>query len=430
MQAVHAACHAMEVSPLRPSIFAGWVPAFGRIGGDGHGTACAVLYIHGATILPGRYVGKKLRDVKISWHSLTCPPGWDDYLQVLQASNHKLSDMHARRLAEQRALIESRADAVSLRRAMRCFSSLQQIKLLRLQDEADELVLEHVRRRHTSGNDGPRLDWESACTRAIMGLSTALLGTSLRCVRFLAPQLSPEAGLRLLHTPGGTMAAIAERLTSLDITLYSPQSLTPTLSTLSPVFRRFFQAARNLTSIHVGFAPTKPADIPLEQVFHHVHWERLRSLGIQGWRLHCAEVVGIARRHRACLEELRLPYVHLHLGSGRWRDLLAVLHEEMDRLRRVDLRGINYYHNSDDDPDAKAVRSMGEVLVCPAWVSPGCDCEYGSQPRRMPSTEQLCAMGVDDLGDDGVRVEREQWILWQTWLMATPRAGYVNGFAR
>lgn len=420
----------MEVPALRPSILAGGVPTHGRIDTDGHGTACTLLYVHGATILPGWYVRGELEIPA----SLTGPAGWDAYLQSLQASNRKLSDIHARRLAEQRTLIESHTDALSLRHAMRCFSSLQQIKLLRLQDESDEIVLEQVRRSHTSGNDGPRLDWELACTRAIMGLSTALLGTNLRCVRFLAPQLIPEAGLRLVHTPRGTMAAIAERLTSLDITLYSPQSLTPTLSTLSPVFRRFFQAARNLTSIHVGFSPTNPADVPLEQVFHHVHWERLRSLGIQGWRLTCLELIGIVRRHSACLEELRLPYVHLHQGSsGRWRDLLAVLHDEMNRLRRVDLRGINYYQNLDDedDPDSKTTRlMMGEVLLCPGWPSSVCDCEHGGQPRQIPSTEQLRALGVDDLGDDGLHVEREHWTLWQAWLMATPRTEQVNGFAK
>lgn len=333
------------------------------------------------------------------------------------------------------------------------FSSLQQIKLLRLQDKADEDII--GRARQFDSVDGLRLDWEPACSRAIESLGLALMGSNCQSVRFLAPQLSPEAALKLLHTPRVAMSALGERLTCLDIYFHSVSDVTALMSRLSNTFRDFFQAARNLVTINVGFPANSPLNLHLEDVFHHVHWPRLRSLGIQGWRLHSWEIGSIARRHQSQLREIRLPYVYLLEGS-RWRDVLSVLHDEMEQLEALNLQHINYAthfdaeimngieippgseedeeednnnnnSNDDDESDHSDMESSSDVsmhysqseITSSETTEPSYP--YHQLDLQTLTEQELGMLSVHDLGDNGMYVKREHWHIWEKWVVISRR---------
>lgn len=324
-------------------------------------------------------------------------------------------------------------------------------------------------RRFSSVRD-VKLDWEPACSRAIEGLAIALMGSSCQSLRFLGPQLSPEAALKLLNAPRMTMSALGERLTCLDIYFHSASDVTALMSKLSATFRDFFQAARNLVTINVGFPADSPLNLHLEDVFHHIHWPRLRSLGIQGWRLHSSEISAIARRHRSQLRELHLPYVYL-LDGSRWRDVLSILHDDMERLEKLSLQHINYAshfstqimngieippgsttdedeqrddedddddtnHNDETEPPQSDTDSSSIVSIHDSQSEISSETEESyRQQHRYPyhhhnhrpgdpqnlSEEELSMLTVSDLGDNGMYVKQEHWHLWEKWVVTSRR---------
>lgn len=356
-----------------------------------------------------------------------------------------------------------------LKRAMAAFTSLQQVKLLRLQDEADEEILESIRSR---GIDPAEvcLDWEPACSRAVTSLAIALLeSSSCRSVRFIGPQVSPESALKLLDAPPTRLSALAARLTCLDVNFHSTRDVTPIMEELSNVFRDFFTAARNLVTIHLGFPTKLPLDLRLELIFHHVQWDGLRTLGIQGWRLAADEIIGLARRHQRQLRELRLRSVYLRDGS-RWRDVLAVLHDEMERLERVDLRDVDYANHFDSEimSDGMEVRHLEtETETHPPPLSSHEVTDGDGDRGHLPSSvmahnnpnsthayppavlhhqerrwcpedlyhhhhhyhyhyhalgmtpEALRSLTAEELGDNGTRVDRRQRLLWEAWVVSS-----------
>jgi hypothetical protein len=393
---------------------------------------------------------------------------WERFLTEIARDYPTLSEIHTARLADQTSLIKNARDIISLKQALVAFSSLQQIKLLRLQDRADEDIMERARR--SGGVRDVKLDWEPACSRAIEGLALALMGSSCQSVRFLGPQLSPEAALKLLNAPRVTMSALGERLTCLDIYFHSASDVTALMSELSTTFRDFFQAARNLVTINVGFPADSPLNLHLEDVFHHIHWPRLRSLGIQGWRLHASEISAIARRHQSQLRELRLPYVYL-LDGSRWRDVLSILHDDMERLEKLDLQHINYAshfnteimngieippgsttdedeqreeddddddtnHNGEiehpqSDTDSSSILSIHDSQ---SEISSETEESYRQQHRypyhphnhhqrdlQTLSEQELSMLTANDLGDNGIYVKREHWHIWEKWVVISRR---------
>ncbi|KAJ5610585.1 hypothetical protein N7510_007304 [Penicillium lagena] len=382
--------------------------------------------------------------------------GWARVLQALSADMAPLSQIHSRRLRDQNDLIESGYDLWGLRRALPAFVSLQEIKLLRLQDAADDRLID-VLRDHNFRRS-VQFDWEPACSRAVTNLGIALLDSKCNAIRFIGPQISPEATLRLLRAPSTTLTALGGRLTSLDINFHATTDITTTMADLSGVFHRFFGAAKNLIAIHLGFPNKTPLDLDLEALFHHIRWKTLRTLSLQGWRLDSDEIIALARRHRHQLRSFRLAGIYLRPG-GRWRDVLSMLRTEMEQLDRLDLRDIDYTSHFDalatasgvevfDDPETGTdggIRPALPELLPPlssltlaARASPHSteflpDRDLAPTPttttlyaqhRRTSSTEilsleKLRAMSADDVGDDGSHVRRDQLALWEAWVLST-----------
>ncbi|KAJ5509425.1 hypothetical protein N7527_011568 [Penicillium freii] len=372
--------------------------------------------------------------------------GWARTLRILGSENPEISQLHSRRLREQTNLTETNNDQTRLRGAISSFSALQEIKLLRLQDEADEYLIDFIRDHSlgtgTSTATSIRFDWETACSRAVTNLSIALLDSKCSSIRFTGPQISPEATLQLLRAPSTTLAAMGGRLTSLDINFHSTTDITATMADLSEVFRRFFVAAKNLIAIHIGFLGKTPLDLDLELLFHHIRWKTLRKLSIQGWRLSAGEIIALARRHSPHLRDFRLLGVYLRPG-GLWRDVLVVLREEMEQLERLVLRDIDYAAHFDSVAVSNGVEVFDDYLAGPVpssfTLATGTSSAVQSPtttplasdrlpalvrgarlPLRRTSLERLRALSSEDLGDDGVHVLREKMPLWEAWVISAP----------
>ncbi|KAJ5949107.1 hypothetical protein N7454_000691 [Penicillium verhagenii] len=386
--------------------------------------------------------------------------GWTTIFQKLGAENQSLAQVHSRRLHEQISLIETNQDLLQLRAGIAAFSALQEIKLLRLQDEADEHLIDFIydrsiRNPERSNSTTARFDWESAwfewgsaCSRAVTNLGIALLGSQCTAIRFIGPHISPEATLQLLQAPSTTLAAMGSRLTSLDINFHSNYDITATMSDLSSVFHRFFVEAKNLVAIHIGFPPKTPLDLDLEAIFHDIRWKTLRTLSLQGWRLSADEIISLARRHRRQLRDFRLCAVYLR-PMGRWKDVLTVLREEMERLDRVELYDIDYADHFDalstssgievfdtdlavPAPSSLSVAAATSLPEQPTWAS-GPTSDDSLFPslmhgRRLSSNrvqlEKLNNLSNDDIEDNGFIVQQDQVPLWVAWVLSAQHRRY------
>lgn len=440
LQKIHAHRYAEKILTLRHPILGRRLSSAGRTAQNAASPLCEDGDIPRATILYRQRYTSTSPDTYV--HKLTFP-GWAPILQTLRASNTALAQLHAHRLREQTNLLERDHDLTQLRRAIAAFSAVQEIKLLRLQDSADEQLIDFI---HTSTSPNintntrsTHFNWELACSRAVTSLGLALLDSQCTAIRFIGPQISPEATLQLLKAPSTTLAAMGSRLTSLDITFHSSTNISSTMSDLSDVFGPFFAEAKNLISIHIGFPPKSPLDLDLEAIFHETRWKTLRTLSLQGWRLADHEIISLVRRHRRMLREFRLCAVYLRRG-GRWRDVLTVLREEMERLERVELREIDYAENFDRLSSVSGV----EVFEAPqdaqhdAPLLPSLSVAAGTSPPELRNTlgagpfgdfrrrgsahlrseklEKLRGLTIQDLDDDGVRVQNEQVGFWEAWV--------------
>ncbi|KAF7597263.1 hypothetical protein BBP40_008105 [Aspergillus hancockii] len=362
--------------------------------------------------------------------------GWPQILNTVESQNPAISQIHKYRREEQEYIITGGHDILLLRRAISAFSSLQQIKLLRLQDEADEQLLDYIRVH--SLEETAHLDWEPACTRAVTSLATSLLDSNCRSVRFVGPQISPGSATRLLQAPSMTLSALGARLTSLDITFHSTKDMTSSIESVANVFHDLFLSAKNLTALRLGFRANVPLDLSLELIFHRLQWKRLRTLSIQGWRLNSEEIISLIRRHRRQLRDIGLVNIHLRDGS-RWRDVLSVLHEEMDQVERIYLRDINYAaHFDSDTPNTNGHISTASTPVLSVVPEPTlalplsrasfsadflsfAPCGSTRHSFSEATLEKLRALTADDLGDNGMNVRHEQRILWEAWVLSSPR---------
>lgn len=298
------------------------------------------------------------------------------------------------------------------------------------------------------------LDWEPACTRAVTNLGLSLLASSCTSVRFVGPQIDPNATVKLLQTPSATLSNIGARLTCLDVTFHAKTDITSHMDVLSQAFHDLFNVAKNLETIHFGFAIAVPLDLSLDRVFHNIQWKRLRTLSIQGWRLTSHEIITLFRRHRRQLRDIRLVGVFLR-GGGRWLDVLSVLHDEMDEIERINLREINYASHADGTygPNGSNGHSNGNGNGSAGnqnWLSilvnhnimahtPSGSSSFYHQPVlntdhltsassghtrhsfHASTLEGLRDRSVDELGDNGVYVTHEQRQLWEAWVLSSTR---------
>lgn len=348
---------------------------------------------------------------------------------------------------------------------MAAFTSLQHVKILKVQDETERDLLQFIKDRGLSHLVS--LDWKPACVHAIKTLGTALLESNSPFNRFSGPQINPHSILMLKETPRPAISALASRLTCLEVHFDATRYVNLEMRELSSVFRGLFMAAKNVEAVHIGFPSVLPLDLGLEEIFHNVHWTKLRAFGIQAWRLDAQEIINIARRHRRTLRGLRLRDVLLKEGS-MWKDVLEMLREEMDNLEWVSLRRIDYsnhfdeewgngaeisdihsFPNSDsDDEDMFRPYDSDGHIDGQSSIGEESDDDMGSsnddhgpmanQLELSPDTAEssispherlksLACKTAEELEDNGINVVYQQRKFWEEWVISKPRS---NGLCR
>lgn len=362
---------------------------------------------------------------------------------------------------EQKTIVKSGEDARVLTLAIRAFSSLQHVQILRVQDHQDASLISYIR-EHDELNHLVELKWPPACLHSTKTIGNALLEAGSQCSRFSSPMLSPQSVLGVVNPPPTTLGLLAERLTCLELHFDDPTDLDIRMRELSSLSKAIFTAAKNIEALHIGFPSHRPLTLRLEEIFHNVTWEKLQAFGIQAWRLDEDEIIGLARRHRATLRGLRLRDVLLREGS-RWSNVLAVLRDDMARLDWVSLRRIDYEKHFDgsrifgaeipDEPlvgsdssdedwdtyddlqdDALNGHADDEADGSDASVASDLDSDAGTEEPEQggvlhfppmspdtPASAPWCCNGhlegMDMLGDDGTQVTNNQRKYWERWVI-------------
>lgn len=255
----------------------------------------------------------------------------DDEAQILETM---------KRAESQREMIETRTDVKTLHFALTAFTSLQQIRLMRIQDQVDAGWANYLARHRDLTEDFRPLEWTMACEHATKTLGWAYLASNSPATRFSSRFMDARSPLQLTHGSQTTIRNLAERLTCVELQFNDPSDLDTKMYQLSDLFETLFSAATNLLGVHIGFPRGKAVTVPLETVFHHVQWSKIRYIGIGAWRLDSSEIIDLVRRHKGSLRSLRLRDVLLNDGS-RWSDVLKVLRFELT-LKWVSLRRAGY----------------------------------------------------------------------------------------
>ncbi|KAF1827681.1 uncharacterized protein K489DRAFT_309602 [Dissoconium aciculare CBS 342.82] len=260
----------------------------------------------------------------------------------LRGSRLRESTVHIleQKAVAQREICYFQKDFLILKTAIASFTRLQLIQLLRVTDEEDRALLGFLQ-RFPGHRDYVNLDWTTGCSHAARTIGAALLESGNRSwSRFSSPMLSPASAQLLRLMPPSILTAFAERLTCLTLHFDDSDDLDSDMHDLRECFHLVFSRAQNLQVLHLGFPCHRPLTLGLEDVFQSVTWNKLHAFGVQAWILHAHEIIAFVRRHKN-LKGLRLRDVHLRDGS-MWKDVLAVLRNELPRLQWVSLRRIGY----------------------------------------------------------------------------------------
>lgn len=262
------------------------------------------------------------------------------------------------KVREQHSILRSEQDLKTLCKALDAFKNLQHVQILRVQDQDDDALLRRLR-QDAELVRFLDVEWAPACAHSTRTVAAAIMTTQSPCSRFSSPMLSPQSA-QVLATPIPKFLTLAEKLTSLELHFDDAYDLDNKMISLSEAFKTLFTAARDMQAIHIGFPSHKPLNLKLEDVFHHVRWEKLAAFGIQAWRLDANEIIELARRHRGRLRGLRLRDVLLRDGST-WREVLEFLRNEMYHLDWVSLRRIGYASHFDRQWAAAGAEVPDEV---------------------------------------------------------------------
>ncbi|KAI5375629.1 hypothetical protein J4E82_005580 [Alternaria postmessia] len=363
---------------------------------------------------------------------------------------------------EQRDILRTRKDARILHFALRRFTSLQHVQILRLQDQQDAVLISYMRGHNELNSLVPT--WPPACLHSAKTIGQALLESESPCSRFSSPMLSPQSVLGAANNPPSTLGILAERLTCLELHFDDSTDLDVRMRHLSSLSKALFTAAKNIEAVHIGFPSYRPLTLRLEELFHNVKWEKLQAFGIQAWRLNADEILGIAQRHKDTLRGLRLRDVLLKDGS-MWRDVLPCLRDDLTRLDWVSLRRIGYekhfdeqfvmgaevpddplgsdssdesdddshyeYDGEHDDPSddhsGSGNDADGSSIAGTESDAETDEPEQGGTLHFPPMPDTPASItwcncnghmdSVDALGDDGVMVTNQQRKFWEKWVV-------------
>jgi hypothetical protein len=271
------------------------------------------------------------------------------------------------KVEDQKYILDTNEDGRVLEIALKAFRNLQHVQVLPLQDHQDERLSAYFRFHHEV-EPFVELSWPDACFHSTKTVGEALLKCRSPCTRWSSPMLNPRSAAFLGREPPGlnsgivdSLDTLASRLTCLELHFddgFAPMN--DQIREMSPLFRKVFASATNLEAVHVGFPSSRPLSLGLEEIFHHMKWDKLKAFGIQGWKLSGEEIMELALRQREKLVGLRLREVLLKEGS-KWKDVLYFLRTRMPQLDWISLRRIDYAKAFDDRQAAGGVEISDDL---------------------------------------------------------------------
>ncbi|RDL33581.1 uncharacterized protein BP5553_07949 [Venustampulla echinocandica] len=238
------------------------------------------------------------------------------------------------RADNQNRITEDGIDSRGLLFAFRVFRGLEQIRLLRLEDEHDANWARFLRDRHQA-----KFSWTRACEQAATALTLAFLQSNAKLRRFSCRFVDLGAPLSLTRSSKLAISKVVERLECLELQLVNDYrtDLDEELTRLSEFCRGVLSRTILLVGLHIGFG--RYVSIPLEDIFHKMKWSNLRYIGIHMWCLNEWEIIRLLRRHPN-LKAVRFRYIQLRSGS-RWDNVLRVIRHEFE-MKWISLFGIGY----------------------------------------------------------------------------------------
>ncbi|KAK0113602.1 hypothetical protein ONS95_013847 [Cadophora gregata] len=401
---------------------------------------------------------------------------------------------------EQKRIIIEEIDQDALRVAMKAFTHLKQIRVMRVVDPVDGGWAIFLQNNPIYADAHTESEWTAASDHAISTLYAAIRRSGSPFVRFSSRFMEPSMPISLTNSLISQVGGIARQLISIELQFVDDTDPNERLATLSPLFRIFFKAAGHLESFHIGC--NRQISVPLAVVFHNVHFENLNHIGLSKWQLDWEDLLKMLERHQR-LKSLRLREIVLRrtsLEESNWEKVLRFIRLNLRWLEWLSLRDIGYedtptfdgmhplapfyqpQHNGsesdlDNDPndwDSSEVEDdddsdLGDTPNQPANVhdiqhplnqdvdiaqdtgsedegsddeamdeyegsvrsttGPGDDDDHHSDLGSVHN-ETLSAVdakpgqcacehgfALDNIGDNGILVTKDQWKRWQIWAM-------------
>ncbi|KAH6664705.1 hypothetical protein B0J14DRAFT_493235 [Halenospora varia] len=381
-----------------------------------------------------------------------------------------------RRAEDQKSILANEVDAETIRSAFVGFTNLEQVRLLRLEDNVDRDWISFLR---THEGDWSHFSWPHAFEYALHTLAMAYWQSNSKVKRFSCRFMDPCQRVGLTAQSRNILSRIASHLDSFEVELVDDQVLPHRggdlngraiqLSALS--MEILSRTTSHLRGLHFGYQ--QRVSVPLETIFHNLVWEKLVYIGIHRWCLLDHEIIAFLRRHSK-IRCLRMRYIMLRDGS-RWDRVLKVIRRELTALKWVSLLGIGYAQpddrsiyiqddsdfdsdimlhleedddedNDDDDSDDgedddqsdSAQSSTGTERVAysdhtsdfaesdndfseSSEANIAGEEQHGDESSSNPNARSWCycnsgnGLAWGDLDDNGEVVERAQWKKWEIW---------------
>lgn len=254
--------------------------------------------------------------------------------------NHNKIIKTMQKAYDQQRIIGSSIDKKGLEFALAKFENLQQVRLMKVNDEVDRGWDRFLERYPRYRNEFMAEDWATSCEHAAKLFNAALMRTkNTNLARFSSRFMEPSLPLIITQTIRSTISSLAARMLYLELEFVDQRShQQERMAGLSELFGLVFRSAINLQCLHIGFRNRTSA--PLSLLFHDVHFRCLRHLGLHMWNLDSDELIGLLRRHQDTLRSIRLRHVSLEQTSDErnWEKVLRFVRSTFPTLKWIRLR--------------------------------------------------------------------------------------------
>ncbi|CAL3970384.1 unnamed protein product [Diplocarpon coronariae] len=243
---------------------------------------------------------------------------------------------------DQRRIIGESVDLNALLAAFTEFKNLKQIRIMRVMDEVDRGWAMFLRNNPVYADELTASEWSAASEHTISTVYTAVERSASPFNRLSSRFMDPSIPLMITFPLKRKIESVARKLESIELQLIDHPDPDEEITGLSPIFDTLFRAAVGLHSFHIG--SSHRISVPLETVFHGLHFKHLKHIGLHLWLLDSEELLGLLSRHQRTLRSLRLRRIGLrraYEGDLTWQRVLRYIRSQL-KLNWISLRMISY----------------------------------------------------------------------------------------